>query len=355
MKGSIIVLLFFAAGCLLGVMGWLPFNPEGSNLTLYMLYALMLQVGLSIGSSKDLKFIVGSLRPKYLLIPLGTVCGTLLFSALASLLLSRWSIFDCMAVGSGFAYYSLSSILITQFKEPSIGLQLATELGTIALLANIFREMMALLGTPLLCKYFGKLAPISAAGVNSMDVVLPLLFRQRHDACRHFPRHPDRHERSVFCISVLPAVELSAGCLRVFKNFYTFGPLTKKNPTVMQFNNSQLRRQDRLLDEKRAFQLLKEGTYGILSMQDENGEGAYGIPVNYVWDHGNSIYIHCAPVGRKLRCMDACNKVSFCVVGHTEVRPDQFTTAYESVVLRCSAYRTHVSSFPADCQVLSRP
>lgn len=37
MKGSIIVLLFFAAGCLLGVMGWLPFNPEGSNLTLYML------------------------------------------------------------------------------------------------------------------------------------------------------------------------------------------------------------------------------------------------------------------------------------------------------------------------------
>ena len=34
-----------------------------------------------------------------------------------------------MAVGSGFAYYSLSSILITQFKEPSIGLQLATELG----------------------------------------------------------------------------------------------------------------------------------------------------------------------------------------------------------------------------------
>ena len=104
MKGSIIVLLFFAAGCLLGVMGWLPFNPEDSNLTLYMLYALMLQVGLSIGSSKDLKFIVGSLRPKYLLIPLGTVCGTLLFSALASLLLSRWSIFDCMAVGSGFGH-----------------------------------------------------------------------------------------------------------------------------------------------------------------------------------------------------------------------------------------------------------
>lgn len=176
-KGSIIVLLFFVAGCILGVMGWLPFDLKQSNLTMYILYALMLQVGLSIGSSKDLKYIISDLRLKYLLIPLATICGTLLFSALASLLISRWSIFDCMAVGSGFAYYSLSSILITQFKEASIGLQLATELGTIALLSNIFREMMALLGTPLLCKYFGKLAPISAAGVNSMDVVLPMITR----------------------------------------------------------------------------------------------------------------------------------------------------------------------------------
>lgn len=177
MKGSIIVLLFFVAGCILGVMGWLPFDLKQSNLTMYILYALMLQVGLSIGSSKDLKYIISDLRLKYLLIPLATICGTLLFSAFASLLISRWSIFDCMAVGSGFAYYSLSSILITQLKEASIGLQLATELGTIALLSNIFREMMALLGAPLLCKYFGKLAPISAAGVNSMDVVLPMITR----------------------------------------------------------------------------------------------------------------------------------------------------------------------------------
>lgn len=36
---------------------------------------------------------------------------------------------------------------------------------------------MALLGTPLIRKYFGKLAPISAAGVNSMDVLLPTITR----------------------------------------------------------------------------------------------------------------------------------------------------------------------------------
>lgn len=39
------------------------------------------------------------------------------------------------------------------------------------------REMIALLGSPLLLKYFGRLAPISAAGVNSMDVVLPVITR----------------------------------------------------------------------------------------------------------------------------------------------------------------------------------
>lgn len=177
MKGSLLVLVFFLIGCLLGIADMLPLDKLQGNLTLYILYALMLQVGISIGCSKNLKSIISQLRPKFLLIPLATILGTLLFSALASLLLARWSVFDCMAVGSGFAYYSLSSILITQFKEASLGLQLATELGTIALLSNIFREMMALLGTPLLCKYFGKLAPISAAGVNSMDVVLPMITR----------------------------------------------------------------------------------------------------------------------------------------------------------------------------------
>lgn len=175
MKNSIIVFLFFCAGCLLGFSGEIKLDAH--HISLYILYALMLQVGISIGSNKNLKQIVRQIRLKMLVIPLATIIGTLLFSALASLLLSRWSVFECMAVGSGFAYYSLSSILITQFKEPSIGLLLATELGTIALLSNIIREMMALLGSPLIEKYFGKLAPISAAGVNSMDVVLPAITR----------------------------------------------------------------------------------------------------------------------------------------------------------------------------------
>ena len=175
MKNSIIVFLFFCAGCLLGFSGEIKLDAH--HISLYILYALMLQVGISIGSNKNLKQIVRQIRLKMLVIPLATIIGTLLFSALASLLLSRWSVFECMAVGSGFAYYSLSSILITQLKESSLGVQLATELGTIALMANIMREIMALLGAPLFVKYFGRLSPICAGGATTMDTTLPIITR----------------------------------------------------------------------------------------------------------------------------------------------------------------------------------
>ena len=175
MRNSIIVVAFFIMGCWTGTKN--IFNFDTHQISMYILYALMLQVGIGIGSNKNIKTMFSTLQWKMLLIPMGTIVGTLFFSAIASLLITQWNVFDCMAVGSGFAYYSLSSILITQFKTASIGLQLATELGTIALLANIFREMMALIGAPLIHKYFGKTATISAAGVNSMDIVLPAITR----------------------------------------------------------------------------------------------------------------------------------------------------------------------------------
>ena len=177
MKGSLIVVGFFALGCVLGWSGRLPDVVIENDITVYVLYLLMFQVGLSIGSDKKLKDILGSIRPKLLLVPFATIAGTLVFSALVSLLLTQWSVFDCLAVGSGFAYYSLSSILITQLKESSLGVQLATELGTIALMANIMREIMALLGAPLFVKYFGRLSPICAGGATTMDTTGPLITR----------------------------------------------------------------------------------------------------------------------------------------------------------------------------------
>ena len=175
MKNNLIVLAIFGIGCLAGA----GFQPEADmhNWSLCILYALMLQVGIGIGSNRGLQQELKKLSPKMLLVPAATITGTLAFSAAASLLLSQWSVFACMAVGSGFAYYSISSVLITQLKAPSIGMQLATELGTIALLANIFREMTALVGAPFIRKYFGRLAPISAAGIGSADILLASISR----------------------------------------------------------------------------------------------------------------------------------------------------------------------------------
>ena len=74
-----------------------------------------------------------------------------------------------MAVGAGFGYYSLSSIIITEYKN--------AELGTIALLSNIMREIIALLAAPFLVSFFGKLAPISVGGATTMDTTLPIITR----------------------------------------------------------------------------------------------------------------------------------------------------------------------------------
>ena len=175
MKGSLVTVGFFALGAALGWSGWLPAFLADDRLAMWVLYALMFQVGLSIGSDRQLTGILRTLRPKLLLVPLATVVGTLLFSALVGLALSRWSVAECLAVGSGFAYYSLSSLLISQLKEPSIGAQLAAELGTIALMANIFREIFTLLGAPLFRRFFGRFAPICAGGATTADTTLPII------------------------------------------------------------------------------------------------------------------------------------------------------------------------------------
>ncbi|WP_018462236.1 pyridoxamine 5'-phosphate oxidase family protein [Segatella paludivivens] len=105
----------------------------------------------------------------------------------------------------------------------------------------------------------------------------------------------------------------------------------------MTYNNDNVRRRDRLMDEDRAMELLKNSEYGVLSMIDENGL-PYGIPLNYVWDGNSSIYIHCAPEGHKLNGLEKYPNVSFCIVGNVNLLPDKFTTEYESVLLKGVAH-----------------
>ena len=78
MKGSLIVVAFFALGCFLGWSRYLPETLIENDMTIYVLYLLMFQVGVSIGCDKKLKEILRSIRPQLLLVPLATILGTLL-------------------------------------------------------------------------------------------------------------------------------------------------------------------------------------------------------------------------------------------------------------------------------------
>lgn len=169
MKGSLIIVGFFALGIVCGLMHWIPDLNAYGNVSFLTLCALLFSVGITVGNNTTLLKSFTKLNPRLMLLPLMTITGTLAAIAIISIALPNRSLTDCLAVGSGFGYYSLSSILITQYRGP--------ELGTIALLANIIREVITLLGAPLMVRWWGPLAPISAGGATTMDTTLPIITR----------------------------------------------------------------------------------------------------------------------------------------------------------------------------------
>ncbi len=167
MKGSIIIICFFTTGLILGINDLLPAFFIKSDPSVYALYFLMFLVGIGIGADRNVWKILGDLHYKILMIPVTVIAGTLSGSALCSLFLPDINLADCLAVGSGFGYYSLSSIIISEIRSETVGVT--------ALLSNISREIFTLLAAPLLVKTFGRLAPIASGGATSMDTTLPVI------------------------------------------------------------------------------------------------------------------------------------------------------------------------------------
>ncbi|MEI2271168.1 lysine exporter LysO family protein [Sphingobacterium sp. ML3W] len=167
MKGSLIILAFFIVGVFVGFKGIIPAELLKEEWNTYVLYALMLLVGVTIGYDRELLVSLRKVNLSIVLVPLATIVGTLLGTFTISFFIRDWNAAESMAVGSGFGYYSLSSIFITQYK--------GVTLGTIALMSNLMRELLALLMAPLARKWFGPLAPISVAGATSMDTALPII------------------------------------------------------------------------------------------------------------------------------------------------------------------------------------
>lgn len=167
MKGSLIIVGFFILGIVFGRLGWLEIGSFGFDVSFVALAMLMFCVGVGVGSDLGALRNLRTLDSRLLLLPLVTIIGTLAGCILLGLVMPRREIPEVLAVGSGFGYYSLSSIFITQYK--------GAELGTMALLANISREIITLLGAPLLMRLAGPLAPISSGGATTMDTTLPII------------------------------------------------------------------------------------------------------------------------------------------------------------------------------------
>ncbi len=167
MRKSLVMMIFFIIGIISGYKTIIGKFVSGVDISIYALYILLFLVGIGIGADRRNWQVIRRANIKIFLLPISVIVGTLSIVGLLSFLIPNINYLDSLAIGSGFGYYSISSVLITKLKSET--------LGVMALLSNITREILTLLLTPFLVKYFGKLAPIASGGATSMDTTLPII------------------------------------------------------------------------------------------------------------------------------------------------------------------------------------
>ena len=167
MRNSLIVLACLAVGIVSGVYSLVPTQILDLDPTVYALYVLLFLVGIETGSNSRVWRFASTLHVRILLVPVSAMIGTLIGVSAFSLFAFGVSLRESLAVGFGFGYYSLASVLVAQISGQT--------LGVVALLSNIMREMATLLTAPLLARHFGKLAPIASGGATAMDTTLPII------------------------------------------------------------------------------------------------------------------------------------------------------------------------------------
>ena len=167
MKSSFIILCCFITGILLAYYRYVPDIFLTYDYSNYILPVMMFFVGIGKGGDiKSLYVPIKKYKLKIILIPLATIFGSIIITALISPLFDITTK-ETIAIGSGFGYYSLSAIFLNKLA--------GYEIGMMALISNMTREITALLFIPILARYCGKLSPISAAGATSIDTTLPII------------------------------------------------------------------------------------------------------------------------------------------------------------------------------------
>jgi len=166
LKDPLRLMAFVAAGFLAGL--FLPAGGiTGENLSTWMLRILLLFIGMDLAAG-GISFREVLAHRKTLLLPLGTAAGSLLGGLLMAPLFGL-APSQTLAVSSGFGWYSLSGVLITDMGNPF--------LGSAAFMSNILRETIALVTIPLLGGTRYSLLAVGVGGATSMDVTLPLIER----------------------------------------------------------------------------------------------------------------------------------------------------------------------------------
>lgn len=170
---TIIILVVILIGAWLGHHLIDPsFVNQIDDITFIVLCALLFFVGIGIGQNKSIFQDLKKIGIKFLLVPIGTVLGSLLGGIVSGMLL-HMDLFNSLAIASGFGYYSLSSTLLFQLE--------GVEIGTIAFLTNVLREVLALLLIPFLAKYLSGYSAVTISGATSMDTTLPLIKRATNE------------------------------------------------------------------------------------------------------------------------------------------------------------------------------
>lgn len=136
--------------------------------TEYALFTLIFFIGIDIGHNKHIFKDIKKHGYFILVIPLGIVVGSLIGGFLTGLIIDMPSNLS-LSISAGFGWYSISGIMLTQLHS--------AEIGTIAFLTNVIREIIAIVSIPLLAKYLNHYTAIAPAGATSMDTTLPIISR----------------------------------------------------------------------------------------------------------------------------------------------------------------------------------
>ena len=131
------------------------------------LYFLLFFIGIDIGKNENIIGDLKKLNKKVLFLPFITVISSLAGGAVASIFLSL-SMGESVAISAGMGWYSFSAIELSK---------VSVELGGIAFLSNIFRELLAIFLIPIIAKKIGSFESVSVAGATAMDSVLPIINR----------------------------------------------------------------------------------------------------------------------------------------------------------------------------------